>query len=137
MSLSATDGAVPVPGGHVVPLNGSITLKCHATNGMFSSITLLQWNITGNISGLGSGGALSSSGQGKYSVPKGSRDNPTLLSIHNLQLNESGSTVLCGVPDNLGGYLASSRAKIVFVEGELFILLHTIYTCTQVLQTLY
>jgi hypothetical protein len=118
VSLSATDGAVPVPGGHVVPLNGSITLKCHATNGMFSSITLLQWNITGNISGLGSGGALSSSGQGKYSVPKGSRDNPTLLSIHNLQLNESSSTVQCGVPNNLqGGYHARSEAKFIFVEG--------------------
>ena len=44
--LTATDGAVSVPGGYVVPLNGSLTLICNATGAMFSSLVSLQWNIT-------------------------------------------------------------------------------------------
>ena len=125
--LTATDGAVLVPGGYVVPLNGSITLKCHAT--MLSSLASLHWNITlkGSTSVRGSSGTLISIYRGKYSVPDGLQtNNPTLLRIHNLQLQENGSTVQCVVPTYLGGYFASSPAQVVFVEGELFKLLHTI-----------
>ena len=125
--LSATDGAVPVPGGYVVPLNGSLTLKCNAT--MFSRLVSLQWNITlaGSTSVIGTRGTLDSSGRGKYSVPDGLQtENPTLLHVHNLQLNESSSTFQCSVPNNLGGYLARSQAQVVFVEGEMTILLHIV-----------
>jgi hypothetical protein len=116
--LSATDGAVPVPGGYVVPLNGSLTLKCNAT--MFSRLVSLQWNITlaGSTSVIGTRGTLDSSGRGKYSVPDGLQtENPTLLNIHNLQLHENGFTVQCGVLNLSGVYVAISQAKVVFVEG--------------------
>ena len=122
--LTATDGAVSVPGGYVVLLNGSITLKCHAT--MYPSITSLHWNIAlkGSTSVRGSSGTLSRNGQ--YSVPNGLQtENPTLLHIHNLQTQENGSTVQCGVPDPLGVYIASSHSLVVFVEGEMFILLQS------------
>ena len=127
--LTATDGAVSVPGGYVVPLNGSLTLKCNATT--FSSLASLFWNITlnGSTSVRGSSGTLSRNSQGKYSVPDTLQtENPTLLNIHNLQLHENGSTVQCGVPNLSGVYVAISQAKVVFVEGELFILLYTICT---------
>ena len=134
--LSATDGAVSVRGGYVVPLNNSLTLKCHATT--FTSEASLQWNITlvGSTSVRGNGGTLASIGQGKYSLPKGIQtENPTLLRVHNLQLNESGSTIQCGVPDNLrGGYHARSQAKFIFVEGEMAICLHNIYRYLKVLR---
>ena len=127
--LTATDGAVSVPGGYVVPLNGSLTLICNATGAMFSSLVSLQWNITlvGSTSVIGTRGTLDSSGRGKYSVPDGLQtENPTLLRVHNLQLNESSSTFQCSVPDNLGGYLARSQAQVVFVEGEMAIRLHIV-----------
>ena len=123
--LTATDGAVSVPGGYVVPLNGSLTLKCNAT--MYPSVTSLHWNITlnGSTSVRGSGGTLSRRPQGKYSVPDSLlTENPTLLRIHNLRTQENGSTCQCGVPDPLGVSIESSQSKVVFVEGEMFILLH-------------
>ena len=119
------EGAVSVPGGYVVLLNGSLTVKCNAT--MYPSITSLHWNITlnGSTNVRGSGGTVSSSGRGKYSVPDGLQiENPTMLRIHNLQLHENGSTVQCAVPDLSGVYVASSQAKVVFVEGEM--LMHVI-----------
>ena len=127
--LTATEGAVSVPGGYGVPQNGSITLKCHAT--MYPSITSLHWNITlnGSTSVRGSGGTLSISERGKYSVPDGLQtENPTLLRIHNLQIHENGSSVQCAVPDLSGVHVASSQAKVVFVEGAPFILLYKICT---------
>jgi hypothetical protein len=117
--LSATDGAVSVPGGYVVPLNGSLTVKCNATT--FPSLTSLHWNITlkdsTNVRGIG--GTLSRNYPGKYSVPNTLQtENPTLLTIHNLQLHENDSTVQCGVLNPFSAvYVASSQAKVVFVEG--------------------
>ena len=129
--LSATDGAVSVPGGYVVPLNGSLTLKCNATT--FSSLASLLWNITlkDSTNVRGSSGILSRNYEGKYSVPNYyntlQTENPALLTIHNLQLHENDSTVQCGVLNPSSAvYVASSQAKVVFVEGEM--LMCTIYT---------
>jgi hypothetical protein len=89
---------------------------------MYPNITSLHWNIAlnGGTSVRGTSGTLITNGQGKYSAPESDSkqvENPSLLSINNLQLHENGSTILCVVPDHLGNIVASSHTQAVFVEG--------------------
>ena len=116
---NAHDRVYKVPGGYVVPLNGSITLRCHATP---NSNLDLHWNITqGNftISGV-SNAVLALDYKDKYSRISNtpSRNNPAMLRILHLQLPENDSVISCGLPSPEGKFSAFSKPLHIFVEGR-------------------
>ena len=108
MTLTAIDDSYNLPGRegiyYVVPVSESITLSCNASLSHFSSGLTLHWNVSvGNYS--------SSKGIADYALdksPKFSRIqsneqadtqyNPSFVRVHNLQISENDSFIVCGVP---------------------------------------
>ena len=101
-----------------MPLNGSITLRCHATSNLDLD---LHWNITQeNFSVSGKSNAvLALDFNQKFSrITNGpSRNNPAMLRILRLQLPENDSVISCNLPSPEGKFNAVSEPLHIFVEG--------------------
>jgi hypothetical protein len=109
-----------VQGGYAVLNNKSVTFQCKASN--FPNDTTLEWNIgleTVNFMRRRNGWLADKLPQ-KFTAPNRLiKDNPAKLRIHNLQLKDNGSTILCGVPNQRksGAYIDESQALFIFVES--------------------
>ena len=114
--------AVSVPGGYVVPVGKDIVFRCHAPQ--LRPHNEFHWNIklgdfVKNITKLSSENFPSALIH-KISKNISYLSNPTILNMHNPQLNESGSTIQClllGRTVNDKNLL--STVVHIFVEGQL------------------
>ena len=127
--------AVSVPGGYVVPVGKDIVFRCHAPQ--HRPHNEFHWNIklgdfVKNITKLSSENFPSALIH-KISKNISYLSNPTILNVHNPQLNESGSTIQClllGRSDNDEDL--RSNVVHIFVEGQLSTIdqfLYNMYIC--------